>query len=188
MWFDPGFAGLFITSTLLHLGEDINLLVVSVSSLFGSSVLLSIYREKKELVLLLVRLGSGFRGRLVGHWARLSRRGLSWFWQRGWRSASVFGRWPNGVGPRVGRWAWGKRGADEIKQQFFFLLPRCMFGGEEERGTVPLKTAPFGPFFLMYETTSFWIKRAVSFKGGARTCQFSNQPSIIFCSFQLHPF
>ena len=30
MWFDPGLAGLFITSTLLHLGEDINLLVVSV--------------------------------------------------------------------------------------------------------------------------------------------------------------
>ena len=23
MWFDPGLAGLFITSTLLHLGEDI---------------------------------------------------------------------------------------------------------------------------------------------------------------------
>ena len=22
MWFDPGLAGLFITSTLLHLGED----------------------------------------------------------------------------------------------------------------------------------------------------------------------
>ena len=30
MWIDPGFAGLFITSTLLHLGEDINLLVMSV--------------------------------------------------------------------------------------------------------------------------------------------------------------
>jgi hypothetical protein len=30
MWFDPGLAGLFITSTLLHLGEDINLLVVSI--------------------------------------------------------------------------------------------------------------------------------------------------------------
>jgi hypothetical protein len=29
MWFDPDLAGLFITSTLLHLGEDINLLVVS---------------------------------------------------------------------------------------------------------------------------------------------------------------
>jgi hypothetical protein len=28
MWFDPGLAGLFITSTLLHLGQDINLLVV----------------------------------------------------------------------------------------------------------------------------------------------------------------
>jgi hypothetical protein len=30
MWFDPGLAGLFITSTLLHLEKDINLLVVSV--------------------------------------------------------------------------------------------------------------------------------------------------------------
>jgi len=29
MWFDPGLAGLFITSTLLHLGEDINLLIMS---------------------------------------------------------------------------------------------------------------------------------------------------------------
>ena len=29
MWFDPGLAGLFINLTLLHLGEDINLLVVS---------------------------------------------------------------------------------------------------------------------------------------------------------------
>jgi hypothetical protein len=29
MWFDPGLAGLFIPSTLLHLGEDINILVVS---------------------------------------------------------------------------------------------------------------------------------------------------------------
>ena len=29
MWFDPGLAGLFITSTLIHLGEDINLLFVS---------------------------------------------------------------------------------------------------------------------------------------------------------------
>jgi hypothetical protein len=29
MWFNPGLAGLFITSTLLYLEEDINLLVVS---------------------------------------------------------------------------------------------------------------------------------------------------------------
>jgi hypothetical protein len=27
---DPGLAGLFITSTLLHLGEDINFLVMSI--------------------------------------------------------------------------------------------------------------------------------------------------------------
>jgi hypothetical protein len=32
MWFDPDLAGLFITSTLLHLEEDINLLVVSIGS------------------------------------------------------------------------------------------------------------------------------------------------------------
>ena len=49
--------------------------LTSVSPLFGYFLpflfdLLSIYRKKKELVLLLVRLGSGFRGRLVGHWAR----------------------------------------------------------------------------------------------------------------------
>jgi hypothetical protein len=31
MWFDPGLAGLFITSTLLHLGEDISSLVMSLS-------------------------------------------------------------------------------------------------------------------------------------------------------------
>ena len=35
-------------------------------------------------------------------------------------------------------------------------------------------------FFNIYETASFWIKRAVSFKSGARTRQVSNQPSIIF--------
>ena len=29
MWFDPGLAGLFITSALLHLEEDINSSVVS---------------------------------------------------------------------------------------------------------------------------------------------------------------
>jgi PPE-repeat protein len=29
LWFDLGLVGLFITSTLLHLGEDINLLVMS---------------------------------------------------------------------------------------------------------------------------------------------------------------
>jgi hypothetical protein len=55
---------------------------------------------------------------------------------------------------------------------------------EEERGTVPFKTVPFGPlFFFMHETASFWIKRAVSIKNGARKRQISNQPSIIFCFF-----
>jgi hypothetical protein len=38
MWFDPGLAGLFITSTLLHLGEDINFLIVSVDLVCRSIV------------------------------------------------------------------------------------------------------------------------------------------------------
>ena len=41
----------------------------------------------------------------------------------------------------------------------------------------------FSFFFLMYETKSFWIKRAVSFKRGARMRQVPTQPSIIFVYF-----
>jgi hypothetical protein len=37
MWFDIGLVGLFITSTLLHLEEDINLLVMSRASCSSSS-------------------------------------------------------------------------------------------------------------------------------------------------------
>jgi hypothetical protein len=39
----------------------------------------------------------------------------------------------------------------------------------------------------MYETASFWRKRAVSFKCGARMRQIPNQPLIIFFFLQLHP-
>jgi len=42
--FDPGLAGLFITSTLLYLGEDINLLVVSRS--ISRVVWLSVMKTK----------------------------------------------------------------------------------------------------------------------------------------------
>ena len=38
MWFDPGLAALFITLTLLHLGEDINLLVMPLSISFRSTL------------------------------------------------------------------------------------------------------------------------------------------------------
>jgi len=34
----------------------------------------------------------------------------------------------------------------------------------------------------MHETASFWRKRAVSFKCGAKTRQISTQPSILFFS------
>jgi hypothetical protein len=49
LWFDPGLAGLFIISTLLHLGEDINLLDVSKAITFGeifyASCLMSLIKE-----------------------------------------------------------------------------------------------------------------------------------------------
>jgi len=47
MWFDPGLAGLFITSTLLHLGEDINLFVVStvIPSLYTDDIFPSVFTD-----------------------------------------------------------------------------------------------------------------------------------------------
>jgi len=42
-------------------------------------------------------------------------------------------------------------------------------------------------FFLMYETASFWRKRAVLFECGARTRQIPNQPLIIFFFFNYIP-
>ena len=70
------------------------------------------------------------------------------------------------------------------------LFPRFLLHVRgKERGTVPFKTAPFSLsfFFLKYETASFWRKRAVSFKCGARTRQCSDRPPNYFCSFQLRP-
>jgi hypothetical protein len=45
LWFDPSLAELFITSTLLHLGEDINLLVMSLAR----KELQRLQKEAKEL-------------------------------------------------------------------------------------------------------------------------------------------
>jgi hypothetical protein len=39
--------------------------------------------------------------------------------------------------------------------------------GEGERGTMSFKTTLFCTFFFLHETTPFYEKRAVSFKGGA---------------------
>ena len=45
----------------------------------------------------------------------------------------------------------------------------------------------FSFFFLMYETASYWRKRAVSFKCGARTRQIPNQPLNHLFSFNCIP-
>ena len=139
------------------------------------SVLRSIYRAKG--VAFYCSHGEQPAGRPLGATAKVRLPPVFWQVHGGW-SANVFGRW-----------APGERGPDEIQTKApFSFFPAAMFGGEEERGTVSFKTTPFCFFFfLMYETASFWRKRAVSFICGARTRQCSNQPSIIFCSFQLHP-
>jgi len=64
---------------------------------------------------------------------------------------------------------------EEEKLTIFLSSPAARLE-EEKRGTVSFKTTPFRFFFFKYETASFWIKRAVSFKSGARTRQVSNQP------------
>ena len=75
------------------------------------------------------------------------------------------------------------------KKYKLFLLPRCNVRGEEDSEQCRSKqhrSVSFF-FFFMHETASFWTKRAVSLKQGANTRQTSNQPSIIFNSFQLYP-
>jgi hypothetical protein len=53
------------------------------------------------------------------------------------------------------------------KKQKFHSSPDAR-PGEEERGTMSLKTTLFCSFFFeKHKTTSFWTKRAVSFKYGA---------------------
>jgi hypothetical protein len=56
MWFDPGLAGLFITLILLHLGEDINLLVMSLILLkrfyYLPHIILSLTWEQESIAFL----------------------------------------------------------------------------------------------------------------------------------------
>ena len=116
-------------------------------------------------------------GRPLGTTAKVRPPSSSVFWQvRGGWSAIVSGRW-------------AESGRQKFKlKQPFFLLPRCMFGGKKKDEQCRSKRhrsalSFFSFFFLMYETASFWRKRVVSFKCGARTRQISNHPSIIFFFF-----
>jgi hypothetical protein len=121
--------------------------------------------------------------RLVGHWARLPRFGSPRFSGR----CAAGGRPVCSVGGLQAR-----EGPAKFKQKpLFSFFPVAMFGGKKKEEQCRSKrhrsALSFFLFFLMYETTSFWRKRAVLFICGARTHQCSNQPLIIFCSFQLHP-
>ena len=60
--------------------------------------------------------------------------------------------------------------------------PLGQLGGEENEQYRATRCLVPPLFFYNYETASFWLKRAVSFKSGARTRQVSNQPLIIFFS------
>jgi len=120
--------------------------------------------------------------RLVGHWARLPRFGSPRFSGR----CAAGGRPVCSVGGLQAR-----EGPEKFKQKPLFpSSPLQCSGGRRKRNSVLQNDTVLLFFFFfdkMHETASFWRKRAVSFKCGASTRQFSNQPSIIFCSFQLHP-
>ena len=125
--------------------------------------------------------------RPVGHWARLPTLGPP---PRLSGRCAVGGRPLCSVGGLQAR----ERGRQKFQKKapFFPSSPLHVRGGRRkmnsvvQNDTVLLFLLFF--FFNIYETASFWIKRAVSFKSGARTRQVSNQPSIIFCLFQSHPF
>jgi hypothetical protein len=95
--------------------------------------------------------------RVVGQWAWLARCGSL------------------GLGKACGR----REGRSKIKEkQTFSFFPYCNVWGKKKEEQCRSKR--HRSFFFNYETASFWRKRAVSFKSGARTRQVSNQPLIIF--------
>jgi hypothetical protein len=74
----------------------------------------------------------------------------------------------------------GDRHEELKKKKQKFLSSPAARPGEEEGGTVSLKTTPFCYIFFQHETASFWTKRAVSFKYGANT---STSKSVLNLSF-----
>ena len=114
------------------------------------------------------------------------------FRQRGGWSANVFGRWSNDMGPRVGRWA---RGTNNLNKCFFFLLPRCMFGGQKKGEQCRSKRHrsalfPFSFFFLIKcmkrrrfgENAPFHLKPAKRQNASIYKAALNH-----LLSFQLHP-
>ena len=122
-----------------------------------------------------MRLGAGF----AGGWSATTRDSKAPFLY----FRPVVGQCLRSVVPRCGGFGFfggdaGEREAGSLfqKQSFSFCC-RCG-GGEEERGTVPFKTAPFG---------LFWIKRVVSLKKKVPEYAFANQSLIIFNHFNCVP-
>ena len=146
----------------------------------------AIYRAS-ECGFLLWRMGSKGCGGWSAIWVQLSRYGFPIFLVGARR---VVGQCLRSVVQRRGASGWWPRGESgwfKEKNHFFFLLLHRVQGGRRKGNSVVQNGTVRSSFFFMYETTSFWIKRVVSIKNGARTCQISNQPSIIFCLFQLCP-
>ena len=141
-----------------------------------SAFLGSIYRAKGVAF----SHGEQLAGRPLGATAKVRLHPV--FWQ-------VRGRPVCSVGGLQAR-----EGPEKIQTKApFSLLPRCnVWGGRRKRNSVVqndtvLLLLFFSFFFWMYETASFWRKRAVSFKCGARMRQIPNQPLIIFFSFNCIP-
>jgi len=86
----------------------------------------------------------------------------------------------------------GRERQEELKRkkQKFHSSPAAR-PGEEERGTVSLKTTLFCSFFFFFfekhETTSFWTKHTVSFKYGANMSTSKSVLNLSFVHFNCIP-
>ena len=111
----------------------------------------SIYRGRTGAGTIGSAPGSGFRG-----WLQPPVTAKRDFFTFGRWSANDFGRWSHGVGPSGCSVEMQGRERREVyfKKQSFSFCCRCG-GGEEERGTVPFKTTPFGPFFVCMKRHRF---------------------------------
>ena len=123
--------------------------------------------------------GAGQR-RSVGQWVRLARRDFPGF------SSS------KSVGLRVLAEHAGRERQEELKrkQQKLFFFPCCTSRGRRKGNSVVQNDTVLSFFFFIF----FYMKRCrfgqnVPFHlNVGPEYLFPNQPSIIFWSFQLHPF
>ena len=118
--------------------------------------------------------------RSVGQWVQLARRGFPGF------SSS------KSVGLRVLAKHAGRERQEELKRkkQKLFFFPCCTSRGRKKRNSVVQNNTVLSfsfSFFFFYMKRCRFGQNAPFHLNMAPEYLFPNQPSIIFCSFQLQP-